>query len=222
MFTLRTLFVHRRAFARHLFSRADFSPVRVSRLHAVMEPKIRRSCDEFAFTVSERCVSTLASRVSFRQSIDSLALKKRSRKKAAGGWRLRAYVYPTVDARAVPSPRMDAMKKKLNMSSSPPPPPPSLKPPGSSSPSGIVHSFVRSFNDAPSSSEHSLPHPPHETVVDCVSSVNRVPHRAQNPFPFPILVSIDFDFDDSSSSSRYEVDRVFSLRRAPSLQPNRR
>ena len=141
MFTLRTLFVHRRAFARHLFSRADFSPVRVSRLHAVMEPKIRRSCDEFAFTVSERCVSTLASRVSFRQSIDSLALKKRSRKKAAGGWQLCAYVYPTVDARAVPSPRMDAMRKKLNhvvVAAA------SLKPPGSSSPSGIFHSFVRS------------------------------------------------------------------------------
>ena len=221
MFTLRTLFVHRRAFARHLFSRADFSPVRVSRLHAVMEPKIRRSCDEFAFTVSERCVSTLASRVSFRQSIGSLALKKRSRKKAAGGWQLCAYVYPTVDARAVPSPRMDAMRKKLKHVVV------------AAAAAAVVkttrivvavgnRSFVRSFNDAPSSSEHSLPHPPHETVVDCVSSVNRVPHRAQNPFPFPILVSIDFDFDDSSSSSRYEVDRVFSLRRAPSLQPNRR
>jgi hypothetical protein len=57
MFTLRTLFVHRRAFARHLFARANFCPVRVSRLHAVMEPKIRRSGDEFAFTVSERCAS---------------------------------------------------------------------------------------------------------------------------------------------------------------------
>ena len=106
MFTLWTLFIHRRPFARHLFPGANLRPIRVPRLHAVMEPEIRRSGDEFAFTVSERCASInrrIARRFSFRQSKST-----KSKKKAAGGWRLYAYAYhaSTPDVR---NRRVDAM-----------------------------------------------------------------------------------------------------------------
>jgi len=96
MFTLWTLFIHRRPFARHLFPGANLRPIRVPRLHAVMEPEIRRSRDEFAFTVSERCASIVTSRVLFRQS--------KSTKRKKSGWRLAAL--------RVRVPRVDAVHTK--------------------------------------------------------------------------------------------------------------
>lgn len=183
MFTLWTLFIHRRPFARHLFPGANLRPIRVPRLHAVMEPEIRRSGDEFAFTVSERCASINRHIARFVPSVT----KHKAKKKAAGGWRLYAYAYPA-STPCVRNRRVDAMKetKPRRVASRV----------GKTTTRIVVvvvvgnHSFV-SFNDAPSSSEHSLPHPPHETVVDCVWSVNRDPHRAQNPFPFPMPVGIN-------------------------------
>jgi len=55
VFTLGTLFVHRRALSRHLLLRPDLGPVRVLSLDAVMKLKVRRSRDELSLAVSERC-----------------------------------------------------------------------------------------------------------------------------------------------------------------------
>ena len=57
MGALGTLFIHRGALARDLFSRAHLRSVRISRLDAMTEPKLPRSRGEHALLLPERCSS---------------------------------------------------------------------------------------------------------------------------------------------------------------------